>query len=276
MTGQSAKGMYDTFKRFADETMFASSTILIPMLQNHPMPAERMAALEELVQTPVLGQEGPARAAIPPRHDAGEAVRLHGAADHRAAALSAVRHQPAGPLRPRHCDLPVRRRARRPHPDRRPDRGDAQQPVFLRAQRPGAARRRTRAGGDRAAAPRRRSWRPIPRSSRSCWRRRSSPPTTPRYTDEAIPLLRAALAKEPESGDAYEQLAMAYGRKRRFSRCRSRLGAGRFRARRQQDRPRTRGAGEEAVSGRLARLGQGRRYRRFQPKDKKPALGPVN
>ena len=28
---------------------------------------------------------------------------------------------------------------------------------------------------------------------------------------EAIPLLRAALVKEPESGDAYEQLAMAYG-----------------------------------------------------------------
>ena len=31
--------------------------------------------------------------------------------------------------------------------------------------------------------------------------------------DEAVPLLRAAIAKEPESGDAYEQLAMAYGRK---------------------------------------------------------------
>jgi len=28
-----------------------------------------------------------------------------------------------------------------------------------------------------------------------------------------VPLLRAAIAKEPESGDAYEQLAMAYGRK---------------------------------------------------------------
>jgi predicted Zn-dependent protease len=28
---------------------------------------------------------------------------------------------------------------------------------------------------------------------------------------EAVPLLRAAIAKEPESGDAYEQLAMAYG-----------------------------------------------------------------
>jgi predicted Zn-dependent protease len=32
-----------------------------------------------------------------------------------------------------------------------------------------------------------------------------------KMASEAIPLLRAALAKEPESGDAYEQLAMAYG-----------------------------------------------------------------
>jgi predicted Zn-dependent protease len=33
----------------------------------------------------------------------------------------------------------------------------------------------------------------------------------PQMTKEAIPLLREALIKEPESGDAYEQLAMAYG-----------------------------------------------------------------
>jgi predicted Zn-dependent protease len=33
----------------------------------------------------------------------------------------------------------------------------------------------------------------------------------PQMTKEAIPLLRAAVAKEPESGDAYEQLGMAYG-----------------------------------------------------------------
>ena len=78
MTGQSAKGMYDTFKRFADEMMFSRPTS-IPMLQNHPMPSERMAALAELVQNAVLGQEGPAGTAIPPRHDAGEALRLHGA-----------------------------------------------------------------------------------------------------------------------------------------------------------------------------------------------------
>ena len=34
-----------------------------------------------------------------------------------------------------------------------------------------------------------------------------------KMADEAVPLLRAAIAKEPEVGDAYEQLAMAYGRK---------------------------------------------------------------
>jgi predicted Zn-dependent protease len=32
-------------------------------------------------------------------------------------------------------------------------------------------------------------------------------------SEEAIPLLKAALAKEPEASDAYTQLAMAYGRK---------------------------------------------------------------
>ena len=34
-----------------------------------------------------------------------------------------------------------------------------------------------------------------------------------KYADEAVPLLHAALIREPESPDAYAQLAMAYGRK---------------------------------------------------------------
>jgi predicted Zn-dependent protease len=34
----------------------------------------------------------------------------------------------------------------------------------------------------------------------------------PKLSDEAIPLLHAALLKEPETGDAYTTLAMAYGR----------------------------------------------------------------
>ena len=35
----------------------------------------------------------------------------------------------------------------------------------------------------------------------------------PKGADEAVTLLRTALAKEPESADGYSQLAMAYGRK---------------------------------------------------------------
>src|SRR5436305_668771 len=49
-TGQSAKGMYDTFKRLADQ-MLVSSQYMDPYLQTHPMPKERVAALEELAKT---------------------------------------------------------------------------------------------------------------------------------------------------------------------------------------------------------------------------------
>ena len=59
---------------------------------------------------------------------------------------------------------------------------------------------------------------------------------------EAVPLLRAAIAKEPESGDAYEQLAMAYGHNGNLADADLGVGAGRLRARRQQDRARTRRA----------------------------------
>src|SRR5215471_19180621 len=41
-TGQSTKGMYDTFKRFVNEQLFASQSV-DPYVQSHPMPAERVA-----------------------------------------------------------------------------------------------------------------------------------------------------------------------------------------------------------------------------------------
>src|SRR3984893_12795025 len=49
-TGQSAKGMYETFKRFADQSLF-SARFVNPYMQSHPMPAERVAALEVLAKT---------------------------------------------------------------------------------------------------------------------------------------------------------------------------------------------------------------------------------
>jgi predicted Zn-dependent protease len=49
-TGQSAKGMYETFKRFANESLFAAQGA-DPYLQSHPMPADRVSALEELARS---------------------------------------------------------------------------------------------------------------------------------------------------------------------------------------------------------------------------------
>src|ERR1700687_6155438 len=49
-TGQSAKGMYDTFKRFTNDSLFAARGA-DPYMQSHPMPAERVAALEELAHS---------------------------------------------------------------------------------------------------------------------------------------------------------------------------------------------------------------------------------
>ncbi len=49
-TGQSARGMYETFKRFTDESLFAARGS-DPYVQSHPMPAQRVAALEELARS---------------------------------------------------------------------------------------------------------------------------------------------------------------------------------------------------------------------------------
>ena len=49
-TGQSAKGMYETFKRFTNDSLFAARGS-DPYVQSHPMPAERVAALEELARS---------------------------------------------------------------------------------------------------------------------------------------------------------------------------------------------------------------------------------
>ena len=52
-TNQSPKGMYDTFKRFYDQSLFQAQ-FADPYLQSHPMPAERMAALGEVVRTSLI------------------------------------------------------------------------------------------------------------------------------------------------------------------------------------------------------------------------------
>jgi predicted Zn-dependent protease len=66
-TGQSPKGMYDTFKRFTNDSLFAAHGA-DPYLQSHPMPAERVAALEELARSsPYWDKKDPP--ALQLRHD---------------------------------------------------------------------------------------------------------------------------------------------------------------------------------------------------------------
>jgi predicted Zn-dependent protease len=48
--GQSPRGMYETFKRFTNESMFAARGA-DPYMQSHPMPVDRVAALEELARS---------------------------------------------------------------------------------------------------------------------------------------------------------------------------------------------------------------------------------
>src|SRR5205807_6495888 len=49
-SGQSARGMYETFKRFTNDALFAAHGA-DPYLQSHPMPADRVAALEEIARS---------------------------------------------------------------------------------------------------------------------------------------------------------------------------------------------------------------------------------
>ena len=66
-THQSPKGMYDTFKRLANQSLFAAHGA-DPYLQSHPMPAERVAALADLAKSsPYWNKKDPPE--LQQRHD---------------------------------------------------------------------------------------------------------------------------------------------------------------------------------------------------------------
>src|SRR3989454_9386704 len=48
-SGQSAKGMYETFKRLADQLLY-QTRYLNPYMQSHPLPSDRVAALEGMAK----------------------------------------------------------------------------------------------------------------------------------------------------------------------------------------------------------------------------------
>ena len=66
-TGQSAKGMVTTFERFANEALFKTSSI-DPYVLSHPLPAERISALQDVAQKSPH-YEAKDSAALQARHD---------------------------------------------------------------------------------------------------------------------------------------------------------------------------------------------------------------
>jgi predicted Zn-dependent protease len=209
MTGQSAKGMYDTFKRFADEMMF-SAAYIDPYVQNHPMPAERMAALAEMVKTPYWDKKDPPELQF--RHDMMRA-KLYGFTERADAVLRRYPMSDTG--------MPARY-ARAIATYRFGDIHSAvsqidsmieampNYPYFYELK--GQALLEN-GHAQEAIAPLRRAVElaPSPALIQILLAQALIATNNPKMTQEAIPLLRTALTKEPESSDAYEQLALAYG-----------------------------------------------------------------
>lgn len=210
MAGMSAKGMYDTFKRFSDEMMFTARYV-DPYVQNHPMPAERMAALAELVKTPYWDKKDPPELQF--RHDMMRA-KLYGFTERADVVLrrypSSDNSMPAryaraiatyrfGDLRAAVGQIDALIAAMPNYPYFYELKGQA----LLEGGRPADALAPLHRAVELA---------PNPALIQILLAQAMIATNNVKQAQEAIPLLRAAIAKEPESGDAYEQLAMAYGR----------------------------------------------------------------
>jgi predicted Zn-dependent protease len=211
MTGQSAKGMYDTFKHFADQMMF-SAQYIDRYAQNHPMPAERMAALAELVKTQYWDKKDPLELQF--RHDmmraklyafidpAQAVLRRYPVTDNSmpasyARAIVAYRF---GGVRAGVGQIDALIEAMPNYPYFYELKGQA----LLESGHP-----------EEAIAPLRRAVQlaPNPALIQILLAQAIVASNNVKLSDEAIGMLRAALIKEPESADAYDQLALAYGRK---------------------------------------------------------------
>ena len=211
-TQQSPKGMYETFKRFTSESLFAARGA-DPYLQSHPMPAERVAALQEFASTSPYWdkKDDPA---LQLRHDMARAK------------ISAFMERPETVYRryPLTNDTMPARYARAIstylHGDLRSALAQIDMLIQAQPNNPYFYEVRGQAlleSGKPADA--------IPPLRKAVALSNNAPliemllgqalvgTDNTTYTDDAIRILRAAVAREPEAPLGYMQLAMAYGRK---------------------------------------------------------------
>ena len=211
-TGQSGKGMYETFKRFTNESLFAARGT-DPYVQSHPMPAERVAALEELARTSPYWEKKD-DPALQLRHDMVRAkisafmerqdtvyrrypLSNDGLPARYARAIATYRH---GDLRSAVAQIDALIQQQPSNPYFYELRGQA----LLEGGKPAEA-----------IAPLRKA---VQLSNNApliemLLGQALVASDNKAYTEEAIAILRAAVARETEAPLGYTQLAMAYGRK---------------------------------------------------------------
>jgi predicted Zn-dependent protease len=211
-TGQSARGMYETFKRLSNDILFAAHGA-DPYFQSHPMPAERVAALEELARSSPYWdkKDDPA---LQLRHDMMRA-KISGFMERQD---TVYRRYPLSsdtlPARYAHAIATYL------HGDLRNALGQIDALIQVQPNNPYFYELRGQAlmeGGRPAEA--------IAPLRKAVQLSNSAPliemllgqalvaSDNRAYTDEAISILRAAVARESEAPIGYTQLAMAYGRK---------------------------------------------------------------
>ncbi|KRR11641.1 peptidase [Bradyrhizobium jicamae] len=211
-TGQSSRGMYETFKRFTEESLFAARGT-DPYVQSHPMPAQRVAALEELARSSPYWdkKDDPAlqlrhdmvRAKISAFMERQETVyRRYPMSNNSlparyAHAIATYRH---GDLRSALAQIDALLQQQPNNPYFYEVRGQA----LLEGGKP-----------QEAIAPLRKAVQLSNNSPLIEMMLGQALVATGNnaYTDEAISILRGALARETEAPIGYTQLAMAYGRK---------------------------------------------------------------
>ncbi|MFN3350220.1 M48 family metalloprotease [Pseudorhodoplanes sp.] len=211
-TGQSAKGMYETFKRFADQSMF-TARYADPYAQSHPMATERMAALTEIARTsPHWDKKDPPE--LQARHDMMRA-KLSGFME---APQTVGRRYPMSDT-----SLPARYAraiATYRHGDIRAAIAQIDALIAVQPNNPYFHELKGQAllENGRAAeaiAPLRRAvaLAPDPTLIQIMLGQALVATNNPAHAEEAIAILRNGLAREPDTPHGYQQLAMAYGRK---------------------------------------------------------------
>src|SRR5216684_1272633 len=215
-TGQSAKGMYETFRRFTNESLFAARDA-DPYLHSHPMPAERVAALEALARSSPYWdkKDDPA---LQLRHDM---VRAKVSAFMERQDTVFRRYQPSNDSLPARYARAI---ATYLHGDLRSALAQIDGLIQVQPNNPYFYELRGQAlleGGKPAEA--------IAPLRKAVQLSNNAPliemllgqalvgTNDKAHTEEAIAILRAVVARETEAPLGYTQLAMAYGRKGDFA-----------------------------------------------------------